>query len=52
MIYEELINYQEIISVVTEFMKVALPIGIIFGLTKKLTNLFFSLAFGKDKVDL
>lgn len=45
-----MVDYQEIIGMVAEFMSVALPIGIIFGIGEKLINLFFSLAFGKDKV--
>lgn len=47
-----MLDYQQIINLVAEFMKYALPIGIIFGMTEKLGNLFFSFAFGSNRVKL
>lgn len=46
------IDYQQIVNAVAEMIKCAVPIGLILGLTEKLCNLFFSLAFGKKKIDL
>lgn len=48
----EIIDYQVIVDCVGEMIRYALPVGIIIGLTEKLCNLFFSMAFGKKKIDL
>lgn len=47
-----ILDYQQIVDMVGEVCKYAVPIGILFGVTEKLTNLFFSLAFGKKRIDL
>lgn len=46
------LDYQLIINLLGEYLRAALPIAIIFGLAGKATNLFLSLAFGKERVDL
>lgn len=45
-------DYQQIIDMVAECIKIAMPIGVVFGLSEKVINLFLSLAFGKEKVRL
>lgn len=47
-----IIDYQVVIDLVAECVKNAIPIGIIFGMTEKLGNLFFSLAFGNKRINL
>ena len=42
-------DYSEIVSLVTDVVKTALPIGIIFLLAERLVQLFLSLAFPKIK---
>lgn len=42
-------EYSEIVSLVTDVVKTALPIGIIFLLAERLVQLFLSLAFPKMK---
>lgn len=39
------LDYQEIISVVADFLKIGLPIGIIFGVVDWGLDFFFSCAF-------
>lgn len=47
-----ILDYQQVIDLIAEILKYALPIGIIFGITEKATNLFFNLAFGNKKITL
>ena len=46
------LDYQIIVNLIADFLKYAIPIGLLFGLTEKLCNLFFSMAFGKEKINL
>jgi hypothetical protein len=46
------LDYQVIVNLVGELLQSAMPIGVVIGLTEKLCNLFFSLAFGNKKVNL
>lgn len=46
------LNYQTIVDLIGAFMGYALPIGILFGLSEKLVNLFFSIAFGSKTIKL
>jgi hypothetical protein len=46
------LDYQVIVNLVGEFLTYSLPIGVVIGLTEKLCNLFFSMAFGNKKVNL
>lgn len=46
------IDYNQIVLLAAECLGVSMPIGIIFGLTGKLYDLFMSMAFGKERVRL
>lgn len=46
------LDYQQIVDIIAEFLKVSLPIGITFGLIQKLVNLFMSSAFGSKNIKL
>jgi hypothetical protein len=46
------LNYQEIINTLGLFVAISLPIGILFGMTSKIINLFLSLAFGERNIKL
>lgn len=47
-----MIDYQEIVSLCAKMISVALPIGLIFGLSEKLINGFLSIVFGEKRVRL
>ncbi len=42
------INYQEVVSLIIEVMRVTYPIVLIFLVAEKLINLFTSMVFGKE----
>lgn len=44
------LDYQAIINLVAMIIGVAIPIGVIFGLTEKLINLFLSACFGSKEI--
>lgn len=46
------IDYNQIVVLCAECLAVAMPMGVIFGLTGKLYDLFMSMAFGKERVRL
>lgn len=46
------LNYQQIIDAVAMVVTYSLPIGLIFGITEKLVNMFLSFAFGKEKINI
>lgn len=46
------VDYQEIISIMAEMIKVSIPIGLIWGITRKILRMFFSIAFGERDVKL
>lgn len=46
------IDYQQIVNLCAEIIRLALPIGVIFGLSRVAVNGFLSMVFGKNKVDL
>lgn len=46
------IDYQQIVTIVAEIIKISLPIAFIFGITQKLFSLLMGLAFGKEKINL
>lgn len=46
------IDYAQVVDLAATCIKVALPIGVIFGLASKAYNFFMSMVFGKEKVDL
>ncbi len=48
----EELSYQLIINLIGQMMLVSMPIGILFGLTEKLINLFFSMAFGSKNIKI
>ena len=48
----ESLNYQSIIELVSIMIAVSLPIGIVFGLSVKLVNLFISMVFGERNIKL
>ncbi len=45
-------DYQQIINLIGEYLKIAMPIAILFEVSNKGVNLFLGLAFGKEKIDL
>ena len=47
-----MIDYQQIVLICAECMANAVPIGMIFGLCSKACDLFYSMAFGKERVRL
>lgn len=46
------LNYQQIIDMMVKLISCSLPIGLIFGITEKLVNMFLSFAFGKEKINI
>lgn len=46
------LDYQEIVSIVAQCMKLALPIGLVFGIGGKSVDMFLSMALGKERVKL
>lgn len=49
---QETLNYQVIIDLVVLFLSLSVPIGIVFGITEKLLNLFYSMVFGDKNIRL
>lgn len=47
-----MVDYNEIIVLCAECIRMALPIGFAFGLSGKACDFFLSLAFGKERVKL
>ena len=47
-----MIDYQQVVTICAECLATAMPIGIIFGLCSKVCDLWFSMAFGKERVRL
>lgn len=47
-----MIDYQEVVTLCAQMISVALPIGLIFGLSEKLVNGFLSMVFGERRVKL
>ena len=46
------VNYQQVVDILVVAITLAVPIGFIFGVVEKIINMFFSFAFGKNKVSL
>ncbi|MEM0173560.1 MAG: hypothetical protein QXI16_03525 [Sulfolobaceae archaeon] len=46
------INYQGIVDIVGVILLVSTPIGLVFGISGKLANMFFSMVFGEKRVKL
>lgn len=46
----ETVSLQVIIDTIAYMLTISVPIGILFGMASKLTNMFFSMAFGEKKV--
>lgn len=46
------LNYQIVIDMVAEIIRLSLPIGITFGLAERLINAFLSMAFGERRIRL
>lgn len=47
-----ILDYQQVIDLVADVCKQAVPIGIFIGITEKVVNLFYSMAFGNKRINL
>ena len=46
------IDYQPIINSIGDILKIAIPIGMLFGVSGKLANALISMVFGERRVKL
>lgn len=49
---QTVIDYQQIVTICAQCMAVALPIGVIFGISGRIINFFLGMVTGKERVNL
>lgn len=47
-----MVDYSEIVTIVAEVVRVALPIGIIFALAERACNMFIGMVTGEKRVKM
>lgn len=46
------VDYSQVVELCAQCLSLAMPIGVIFGLSSKVYNLFLSMVFGKERIKI